>query len=122
MKSLVVDLLKFTAFLMLAGASLPALAAPNFYTNSTSGRWEVSSNWSLGAPSATDSSYITNLAPITPITVTLDATTSASFTNTMTVANLTIGSPTFSFANTLRIFSVAGPKAEPCGIRAPRAY
>ena len=109
MKSLVVDLSKFTAFLMLAGACLPAFAAPNFYTNSTSGRWEVSSNWSLGAPSATDSSYITNLAPITPITVTLDATTSASFTNTMTVANLTIGSPTFSFANTLSLSNAGTP-------------
>lgn len=103
MKSHVVYSLKLTALITLAGLlfSLPALAAPNIYTNTASGRWEVSSNWSLGAPSATDSSYITNLAPTTPITVTLDATTSSSFTNTLTVANLTIGSPTNSYANTL---------------------
>ena len=93
MKSHVVDSLKLTALITLACSSLPALAAPNIYTNTSSGRWEVSSNWSLGAPSATDSSYITNLAPTTPITVTLDATTSSSFTNTLTVANLTLGSP-----------------------------
>ena len=101
MKSHVVNSLKLAAFITLAGSSLPALAAPNIYTNIFSGKWEVSSNWSLGAPSATNSSYITNLAPITPITVTLDATTSSSFTNTMTVANLTIGSPAISYTNTL---------------------
>lgn len=101
MKSHVVYSLKLTAFITLAGFSLPALAAPNIYTNTASGRWEVSSNWSLGAPSATDSSYITNLAPTTPITVTLDATSSSSFTNTLTVANLTIGSPANSYTNTL---------------------
>jgi fibronectin-binding autotransporter adhesin len=101
--------LKLMAFITLAGSlfSLRALAAPNIYTNTSSGRWEVSSNWSLGAPSATDSSYITNLAPSAPITVTIDATTSSSFTNTLTVANLTIGSPTFSNANTL-LLSNAG--------------
>jgi hypothetical protein len=95
MKSHVVYSLKLTALITLVGSlfSLSALAAPNIYTNSSSGRWEVSSNWSLGAPSATDSSYITNLAPTTPITVTIDATTSSSFTNTLTVANLTLGSP-----------------------------
>jgi hypothetical protein len=103
MKSHVVYSLKLTALITLAGSlfSLPALAAPNIYTNTSSGRWEVATNWSLGAPSATDSSYITNLAPTTPITVTLDATTSSSFTNTLTVANLTLGSPTTSYANTL---------------------
>ena len=105
MKSHVVYSLKLTVFITLAGSlfSLPALAAPNIFTNTSSGRWEVSSNWSLGAPSATNSSYITNLAPITPITVTIDATTSSGFTNTMTVANLTIGSPTISYANTLSL-------------------
>jgi fibronectin-binding autotransporter adhesin len=103
MKSHVVDSLKLTALITLAGSlfSLPALAAPNIYTNTASGRWEVSSNWSLGAPSATDSSYITNLDAITPITVTLDATTSSNFTNTLTVANLTISSPANSYTNTL---------------------
>lgn len=95
--------LRLTAFITLAGSlfSLSALAAPNIYTNPASGRWEVSTNWSLGAPGATDSSYITNPAPTTPITVTLDATTSSGFTNTMTVANLTISSPAGSYTNTL---------------------
>ncbi len=99
--------LKLTAFITLGGLlfSLPALAAPNIYTNTSSGSWEVSSNWSLGAPSATDSSYITNPAPTSPITVTIDATTSSSFTNTMTVANLTVSSPTNSFANSLLLIN-----------------
>jgi hypothetical protein len=101
MKSHVVYSLKLTALIVLAGFSLPALAAPNIYTNTASGKWEVATNWSLGAPGATDFSYITNLAPTTPITVTIDATTSSSFTNTMTVADLTVGSPTSSYANTL---------------------
>jgi len=99
--------LKLTAFITLAGAlfNLSARAAPNIYTNTSSGRWEVPSNWLLGAPGATDSSYITNPAPTTPITVTLDATTSSGFTNTMTVANLTISSPAASSTNTLLLNS-----------------
>lgn len=103
MKSHIVYSLKLTAFITLAGSlfSLPALAAPNIYTNTSSGKWEVSTNWSLGVPGDTDSSYITNSAPATPITVTLDATTSSSFTNTMTVADLTISAAANSYTNTL---------------------
>ncbi|NOS68605.1 MAG: hypothetical protein HOP33_01565 [Verrucomicrobia bacterium] len=103
MQSHAFQALKLTAFITLAGSlfSLPALAAPNIYTNTSSGRWEVSTNWSLGAPGATDFSYITNSAPTAPITVTIDATTSSSFTNTMTVADLTISSPANSYTNTL---------------------
>ncbi|HXI69213.1 MAG TPA: thrombospondin type 3 repeat-containing protein [Verrucomicrobiae bacterium] len=103
MKSHIIYALRLTAFIALAGSlfNLPALAAPNIYTNTSSGRWEVSSNWSLGAPGATDSSFITNPAATTPITVSIDATTSSSFTNTMTVANLTISSPANSYTNTL---------------------
>lgn len=103
MKSRIVCCFKLTAFITLAGSlfNLPALAAPNIYTNTASGKWEVSTNWSLGAPGATDSSYITNPAPVTPITVSIDATTSSSFTNTLTVANLTISSPAGSPTNTL---------------------
>jgi hypothetical protein len=103
MKSHIVYSLKLAAFITLAGSlfSLPALAAPNIYTNTSSGKWEVSTNWSLGVPGDTDSSYITNSAPATPITVTLDATTSSSFTNTMTVANLTISAAANSYTNTL---------------------
>lgn len=95
--------IKLAAFITLAGClfQLPALATPNIYTNIASGRWEVSTNWSLGAPGATDSSYITNPAPFTPITVTIDANTSSSFTNTLTVANLTISAPGSSPTNTL---------------------
>lgn len=103
MKSHGFHALKLTAFITLAGSlfNFSALAAPNIYTNTSSGKWEVSTNWSLGAPGATDSSYITNSAPLAPITVTLDATTASSFTNTMTVANLTISSPANSYTNTL---------------------
>ena len=103
MKSHIVYSLKLTTFITLGGSlfSLPALAAPNIYTNASSGKWEVPTNWSLGAPSATDSSYITNSSLTTPITVTIDATTSSSFPNTMTVADLTISSPANSYTNTL---------------------
>jgi fibronectin-binding autotransporter adhesin len=100
MKRHFVHSLKLTAFIMLAGLlfNLPALAAPNSYTNTASGKWEVPTNWSLGAPGATDSSYITN--PVTK-TVTIDATTTSGFTNTLTIANLTISSPTNLYTNTL---------------------
>lgn len=99
--------LKLTACLALAGSffSLPALAASSTYTNTASGKWEVPSNWSLGAPAATNSSYITNSAPTSPITVTIDATTSSGFTNTMTVADLTISAPAGSYTNTLLLSS-----------------
>lgn len=98
---------KLGAAITLAGClcTLPALAAPNSYTNTASGKWEVSTNWSLGAPGAADSSYITNPAPTTPITVTIDAATSSGFTNTLTVANLTISSPASSPTNTLSLNS-----------------
>lgn len=104
MKSRVLYSLKLTVFLTLAGSffSLSALADPNIYLNPSSGRWEVSSNWSLGSPSADDSIYITNPAPTAPIIVTVDATTSSGFTNTLTVANLTISAPAAgSYTNTL---------------------
>ncbi|MGN6552726.1 MAG: hypothetical protein ACTHLW_03210 [Verrucomicrobiota bacterium] len=103
MKSQMVHSLKLTAFIALAGLffSLPALAQPNIYTNTSSGKWEGSSNWSLGAPAATNSIYITNSAPTTPLTVTIDATTSSSFSNTMTVADLTLSSPANAYTNTL---------------------
>ena len=95
--------LKLAVLITLVGSlfNLTALAAPNIYTNNSSGKWEVSANWSLGAPRATNSSYITNIAPTNRITVSIDATTSSVFTNTMTVANLTVSSPTNVFTNTL---------------------
>jgi hypothetical protein len=59
MKSHVVYSLKLTALITLAGSlfSLPALAAPNIYTNTSSGKWEVSTYWSLGAPSTSSSPF-----------------------------------------------------------------
>lgn len=103
MRSRIVHSFKLTVFIGLTASlfSLPALAAPNTYTNTSSGQWEVSSNWSLGAPAATNSIYITNSAPTAPITVTIDATTSSSYSNTMTVADLTISAPVNAYTNTL---------------------
>jgi hypothetical protein len=103
MRSRIVHSFKLTVFIGLTASlfSLPALAAPNTYTNTSSGQWEVSSNWSLGAPAATNSIYITNPAPTAPITVTIDATTSSSYPNTMTVADLTISAPANAYTNTL---------------------
>lgn len=103
MRSRTVHAFKLTVFISLTGSLfvLPAFAAPNTYTNISSGKWESSSGWSAGAPAATNSIYITNPPPATPITVTIDATTAASFSNTMTVADLTISAPTNAFTNTL---------------------
>jgi hypothetical protein len=89
--------LKTAAFAALALVAVNATAATNAWISPVSGKWETSTNWSLGSPSSTDSGFVTNAGTKT---VTIDATT-ATFTSTMTVANLTFGSPTNSSTNTL---------------------
>lgn len=103
MRSRTVHCFKLTVFISLTGSLfiLPTFAAPTTYTNISSGKWESSSGWSAGVPAATNSIYITNPPPIAPITVTIDATTSANFSNAMTVADLTLSAPTNAYTNTL---------------------
>ncbi len=55
------------------------------------GKWEVNTNWSAGAPAIFNQAvFITNA---TTKTVTIDAITSGSFPGTMTISNLTVSSP-----------------------------
>jgi T5SS/PEP-CTERM-associated repeat protein len=76
----------------------PALAQVNSWISPNAGKWETPGNWSLGvAPTNSHSALITNAFSKT---VTIDATTSGSFSNTMTVNNLTVSAPSGS-ANTL---------------------
>ena len=100
MKNQTVRRLKFAALLALAGffTGLSAQAASNFYTSPSSGKWETATNWSLGAPGTSNSIYITNSGTKT---ITIDATTAFSFTNTLTIADLTVSAPTNSYTNTL---------------------
>ena len=73
--------------------------SPNSWIGASDGKWETSTNWSLGVPpSITDAAdFITNA---TTKTVTVDATTSGSFPDSMTISNLAIGAPSGS-TNTL---------------------
>ncbi len=91
-------------------------AGPNSWTDS-SGKWETSANWSLGAPpsSAQSATFITNA---NTKTVTIDAITAGSSPAAMTISNLTLSGPvgtinTLSLTNAglatpLRIFNVLG--------------
>ena len=62
----------------------------NSWVSPFSGKWETPQNWSVGVPSPIfDTVYITNTGSKT---VSIDATT-ATFSNTMTVTNLTLTAP-----------------------------
>src|ERR1035438_967083 len=84
--------------LLLVGAA-PLQAQINSWVSSSSGKWEVASNWSFGAPTAADSIYITNAYSKT---ATIDATTAGSFSSTLTIDNLWISAPNGS-TNTLQV-------------------
>lgn len=80
--------------LLLAGV-VPLQAQPYQYndwinTYGTGGKWEVGSNWSQGVPPSTNDDY-DNI--FTGTTITIDATTSGNFPNTMTVNYVAIDSP-----------------------------
>jgi hypothetical protein len=71
--------------LLLAGV-VPLQAQLNEYNdwvNTNGGKWEVGSNWSQGTPPGTNDAY-DNIFTGTAITITIDATTSGNFPNTMT--------------------------------------
>jgi len=96
--------LRFLSTFQNNGTVLYPAAGTNAWISSSSGKWETSTNWSLGLPGPVQSLLITN--PSTK-TVTVDATTAASFPATMTVSNLTISAPAGS-TNTL-FLNNAGP-------------
>jgi uncharacterized repeat protein (TIGR03803 family)/T5SS/PEP-CTERM-associated repeat protein len=82
----------------------------NSWTNAASSKWETATNWLLGkAPSVSDGAdFVTNA---NTKTVTIDATTAASYPGTMTVNNLTLSGPSGS-TNTLAL-SNAGTNSTP---------
>ena len=92
------DRLRLCLLLACLGGSATLLRAQsNLWISAGSGKWEADANWSLGAPGAGDSIFITNAGTKT---VTIDATTSGSFSNTLSVTNLTLSAPG-SAVNTL---------------------
>jgi hypothetical protein len=70
----------FILALLLAGV-VSLQAQFNDWVNTNGGKWEVSSNWSRGTPPSTNDVY-DNI--FTGTTITIDATTSGNFSNTMT--------------------------------------
>ncbi len=62
----------------------------NDWVSTNAGKWEVGSNWSEGVPPGTNDAY-NNI--FTGTTITIDATTSGSFSNTMTANYVLIESP-----------------------------
>src|SRR5271170_7402498 len=85
------------AFLLVGAA--PLQAQINSWVSFSSGKWEVASNWSFGAPTSADSIYVTNTYSKT---ITIDATTAGNFSNTLTIDNLWISAPNGS-TNTLQV-------------------
>jgi T5SS/PEP-CTERM-associated repeat protein len=78
----------------------PVQAQGNSYTNNADGKWEDGANWSLGvAPTNAHSIFVTNAASKT---VTIDATTSGSFPESMTINSLTLSAEIGS-TNTLSL-------------------
>ena len=81
-------------------AAINAKAAVNSWTNANSAKWETPANWSAGAPGAAQSIYITNA---NSKTVTIDATTSGSFSNTMSINDLNLFGVSSSSTNSLAL-------------------
>ncbi len=90
-----------TAIIVATHIALVAYAAradDNSWT-AASGEWEAGSNWSLGVPPTNTQSTIL-ITNDTTKTVTIDATTSGSFPDTLTINDLTVSAPVKS-TNTL---------------------
>ena len=71
-------------------AAAPLRAQFNGWTNSSPGKWEVGANWSRGTPPGTNDAF-DNI--FQGSTITIDATTSGSFPDTMTVNYVALASP-----------------------------
>src|SRR3974390_3548183 len=72
---------------LILGSAGVLQAQSNVWTNTVSGKWETATDWSLGAPSSSETVLITNAATKT---VTIDGATATNFTSTMTVSNLNL--------------------------------
>ncbi len=81
--------------LLLAGVA-PLQAQINSWTNPGPGKWEVGTNWALGTPPGTNDIY-DNIFTGGPVTI--DATTSGSFPNTMTVNYVAVEFETLDLDN-----------------------
>jgi hypothetical protein len=77
-----------------------AAAVDNIWINGASGKWETSSNWSAGAPAANQSIYVTNASSKT---ITIDTITSGSFSNTMSINDLSLFGPSSTVTNSLTL-------------------
>ncbi|MGO8836456.1 MAG: beta strand repeat-containing protein [Limisphaerales bacterium] len=75
--------------LLLVGTA-PLQAQPNSWVNPGAGKWEVGANWFLGTPPSTNDWY-DNIFSGTSVTI--DATTSGSFPNTMTANTVALETP-----------------------------
>jgi hypothetical protein len=95
------------AALAACACALPSSAQVNTWTNNGNGKWEAATNWSAGAPSLGESLFITNA---NTKTVTVDATTSGVFSNTLVVSNLTISSPSNLSTNKLTLSNAGTAK------------
>lgn len=88
---------------LLVTFAMPVMAQVNIWTSTVSGKWENPTNWLLHlAPSVSDFVFITN-GGSNGKTVTIDATTSGSFSNTMFVTNLSVWGPSAGFTNVLAL-------------------
>jgi hypothetical protein len=73
------------------GGTTKALATNNWQAGD--GKWETGANWDEGTPSLLDGAdVITNTAPAGGGTITIDAMTTGSLTNSLTINNLLISS------------------------------
>src|SRR5438477_1547267 len=100
MKTIRTALIAIATAPVLVVIQLQAASGDNLWVNPMSGKWEIDANWSLGAPEANDSIFITNADTKT---ITIDATTAANYPSTMTISDLILGSPGLPDNNTLAL-------------------
>ncbi|HZQ47012.1 MAG TPA: hypothetical protein VFC07_08375, partial [Verrucomicrobiae bacterium] len=86
--------------LLLMAAVVPLHAQNNTWIRGQSGKWEAGSNWLSGPPQSGQYIYITNA---NTKTATIDATTSGSFSNTMSIHFLQISGGSTSSSNILQL-------------------
>ncbi|MGA3065807.1 MAG: PEP-CTERM sorting domain-containing protein [Tepidisphaeraceae bacterium] len=71
--------------------AMPSLAraADNHYSGDTSGKWENAANWSLGAPSSSDTNDDVDSSAVSGNAI-IDSVTTVSFPSTLSINNLNI--------------------------------
>src|ERR1039458_4062085 len=87
---------KFTTAIIIVVTHVVLIAFTTYADDNSwtapSGKWETGSNWSLGVPPTTTQSTVL-ITNDTTKTVTVDATTSGSFPDTLTINDLTVSAP-----------------------------